>query len=304
MNYKHLHYFLHVAECGGVVRASERLHVSPQTISGQLQVLEQRLGKPLFAKVHGRLQLTDTGRLVRDYARDIFALGAELESVVREGSAQGRPLEFRVGVADAVSKAVVRRLLEPVLVQGPPVRLVCLEWRLERLLSELASHRLDLVFADAPPAARSGGRMVSRRLDASPVAVCGTAALRRRHAGPFPDCLDGAPMLMPGEDSALGRRLRAWLDASAVRPKTLGEIDDGALAQELGSAGHAFFVCPLSVAAELGRRLRVGVIGVAESVADECHAISIERRLSHPCVAAVFAATPGGAAARPVSESA
>ncbi len=294
MNYKHLHYFLHVAECGGVARASERLHVSPQTISGQLQVLEQRLGKPLFSKVRGRLQLTDAGRMVLEYARDIFALGAELEAVVRDGSIDGRAREFRVGVADAVPKGIARRLLDPVLGQADPVRIVCLEWRLDRLLAELASHRLDLVIADAPPEAALGDRLVSRRVDASPLAVFGTAALRRRHAGPFPACLDAAPLLMPGEDGAAGRRLRAWLDAQGLRPRVVGELDDGALAQELGSAGRAFFVAPLSLAPDLARRLRVVLVGVAQGVIEEYHAISIERRLAHPCVATVFAAAAAG----------
>ncbi len=294
MNYKHLHYFLHVAECGGVARASERLHVSPQTISGQLQVLEQRLGRPLFSKVRGRLQLTDAGRLALEYARDIFALGAELEAAVRDGSLDGRAREFRVGVADAVPKGIARRILDPVLGQADPVRIVCLEWRLDRLLAELASHRLDLVIADAPPATALGGRLVSRRLDASPLAVFGTSALRRRHAGRFPGCLDGAPLLMPGEDGAAGRRLRGWLDAHGVRPRVVGELDDGALAQELGGAGRAFFVSPLSLAPELARRLRVVLVGVAEGVTEEYHAISIERRLAHPCVATVFAAAAVG----------
>ena len=37
MNYKHLHYFLQVARLGGVLPASERLHVAPQTISAQIR---------------------------------------------------------------------------------------------------------------------------------------------------------------------------------------------------------------------------------------------------------------------------
>ena len=53
LNYKHLHYFLQVAKLGGVLRASEHLHLSPQTISGQIQLLEEALGMPLFAKAGG-----------------------------------------------------------------------------------------------------------------------------------------------------------------------------------------------------------------------------------------------------------
>ncbi len=36
VNYKHLHYFWAVAREGGIAWAGERLHLTPQTISGQL----------------------------------------------------------------------------------------------------------------------------------------------------------------------------------------------------------------------------------------------------------------------------
>ncbi|MCG6860981.1 MAG: LysR family transcriptional regulator [Chromatiaceae bacterium] len=39
VNYKHLYYFWAVAREGGVPRASERLHLTPQIISGQLSLL-------------------------------------------------------------------------------------------------------------------------------------------------------------------------------------------------------------------------------------------------------------------------
>lgn len=53
MNYKHLHYFLQVAQQGGVLRASERLHLSPQTISGQIQLLEEALGTRCSSRAGG-----------------------------------------------------------------------------------------------------------------------------------------------------------------------------------------------------------------------------------------------------------
>lgn len=295
MNYRHLQYFLRVAECGSIARASELLHVSPQTISGQLQVLEARLGRPLFFKVRGRLRLTDAGRVALDYARDIFALGAELEAAVRDGSGDGRARELRVGIADAVPKSIARRILDPLFAGGDPIRIVCREWRLDRLLAELGCHRLDLVIADAPPPASLGERVVSRRLEVAPVAIFGMPSLLRRHPGRFPARLDGAPMLLPGEDAVTGQRLRAWLAEQGVRPRTIGELDDAALAFELGGCGRAFFAAPAMLADELERRIGAVVAGIAVGVDDEVHAISIRRRLEHPSVAAVFDAATDGA---------
>lgn len=287
MNYKHLHYFLQVAEAGSVVRASERLHLSPQTVSGQIQVLEERLGSALFTKEGRRLVLTDTGRMVQEYARDIFALGAELEAALREKSQRTRALEFRIGVADAVPKAIAYHLIQPALAQPEPVRLVCAEWRLDRLLAELALHRLDLVIADAPVPPDIGVRAYSHRLGASGIAFFAGAAVRQRHPQPFPACLEGAPLLLPGRDSAAGQRLQRWLEAHGLHPQVLGEFDDTALALEFGRRGEGFFTGPSVLAAEIEATPGVQCVGLADGLEEVFYAISVQRRISHPCVAAV-----------------
>ncbi len=79
INYKHLHYFYVVAKEGSIAKASEQLHLTPQTISGQLTVLEEQLGEILFNRVGRGLVLTETGRLVLSYADEIFSLGANLK---------------------------------------------------------------------------------------------------------------------------------------------------------------------------------------------------------------------------------
>ena len=78
LNYNHLLYFWTVAREGSIARASEVLFLTPQTISGQLKLLEESIGKPLFVRVGRRLVLSDTGQIVNQYADEIFSLGAEL----------------------------------------------------------------------------------------------------------------------------------------------------------------------------------------------------------------------------------
>ena len=293
INYKHLHYFLQVAETGSVAAASRQLHLTPQTISGQIQLLADRLGGPLFEKVGRRLELTDTGRLALGYAQDIFSLGAELEAAVREKTRQGRTLEFRVGVADAVPKSIAYHLVEPALTVEQPVRIVCREWRLERLLSELAVHALDLVIADAPLPPAVSVKAFSHRLGGSHVGVFATRALRARSRKPFPDCLDGAPLLMPGEDSAAGQRLRAWFKSRGLRPRVVAEFDDSALAQEFGRQGVGYLLGPEVLGAEIESRLQVERVGTIDEVQEQFYAISIERRITHPCVLAITNAARG-----------
>ncbi len=299
MNYKHLHYFMQVAEAGGVAAASRQLHLTPQTISGQIQLLADRLGGPLFEKVGRRLELTETGKLALGYAKEIFTLGAELEATVREKTRPGRTLEFRVGVADAVPKSIAFHLVQPALAIKQPVRIVCREWRLDRLLAELALHHLDLVIADAPLPPAVSVRAYSHRLGSSPIAVFAARALRSRKA--FPDCLNGAPLLMPGEDSAVGQRLRAWFKSQALRPRIVGEFDDSALAQEFGRRGVGYYLGPEVLADEIRTRLGVQRVGVIEGVEEQFYAIAIERRLTHPCVLAITGMATSELFAEPAS---
>jgi LysR family transcriptional activator of nhaA len=207
MNFKHLHYFWQVAKAGSVARASEQLHLTPQTISGQIGLLKADLGVPLFTKRGRNLELTDAGRRALAYAQDIFALGSELEQSMRNYPTGGRPVEFRVGVADAVSKTIAYRLIEPATRLPEPVRIVCREWKLDSLLAELAAHRLDLVIAGASIPPSVSVRAYNHRLGESGVSFFAAAGLAKSLRGKFPACLDSAPMLVPGADAAVRSRL-------------------------------------------------------------------------------------------------
>ena len=294
MNYKHLHYFLQVAETGSVAAASRQLHLTPQTISGQIQLLADRLGGPLFEKVGRRLVLTDTGQVALSYAQEIFSLGSELEAAVREKTQQGRTMEFRVGVADVVPKSIAFHLVQPALKIEEPLRIVCREWRLDRLLSELAVHSLDLVIADAPLPPTVSVKAFSHRLGSSRIAVFAAQALKARTRKPFPDCLDGAPLLMPGEDSAAGQRLRTWFKSQALRPRIVAEFDDSALAQEFGRQGVGYLLGPEVLTQEIESRLQVQHVGTIDEVEEQFFAISIERRITHPCLLAITRAARDG----------
>ena len=287
MNFKHLHYFWRVAKAGGVARASEQLHLTPQTISGQIGLLEDDLGTPLFAKKGRNLELTDAGRLALGYAQDIFTLGSELEESLRNYPAGGRPVEFRVGVADAVSKTIAYRLIEPATRLATPVRIVCREAKLDSLLAELAAHRLDLVIAGAPIPPSVSVRAYNHRLGESGVSFFASDRLLKSLKGKFPACLDNAPMLVPGVDAAVSARLERWCEAHKLRPRVVGEFDDSALMKAFGQRGAGVFIGPTVLESEIKTQYGVKTLGRTLDIVEEFFAISVERRITHPCVVAI-----------------
>lgn len=286
LNYKHLRYFWTVAKAGGIARACERLHLTPQTISGQLSAFENALGYKLFVRVGRRLELSEAGRLVLSYADEIFTVGEELEDVLRHRGG-GLPLQFKVGVADSVPKSVAYRLLEPAVSLPEPLRIVCREGKLASLMADLAIHRLDLVIADGPMPPGLSIRGFNHLLGECGLTFFAAPELARRLKSRFPGSLNGAPLLLPGEEAAVRVGLMQWLEGIAVRPRIVGEFDDGALMKAFGQAGIGIFAAPTAIAAEVRRQYGVVAIGSTDAVTERFYAISVERRLTHPAVVAI-----------------
>jgi LysR family transcriptional activator of nhaA len=288
VNYKHLHYFWVVAKEGGVARASEKLHLTPQTISGQLTLLENYLGISLFSRVGRNLELTETGRLVLSYADEIFSLGGELEETIQQLPAS-LPQTLRVGVVDVVPKSIAHRILEPALKMPEPVRMICRESSLDTLLAELAIHHLDLVLADRPIPATVSTRGYSHKLGECSVSFFATKKLTKNLKGKFPQCLDGAPLLLPSSGNQLRAGIDQWLDKHRIFPQVVAEFDDSALMKAFGQEGAGIFIAPAAIEAEVESHYGVVSIGRVDEVKEHFYAISVERRVLHPVVTAIMA---------------
>ena len=286
LNYHHLLYFWMVAREGTIQRASVKLHIGQPAISTQLRSLEESLGHKLFQKSGRTLQLTDTGKTVFRYADEIFSLGRELMDTL-EGHPAGKPLKFTVGVVDVMPKLMARRLLEPALRLSDNLQLVCLENSLEQLLSELMLHNLDIVLSDIPVTAAFKVRAYNHLLGDSGVGFFATKELARRCRKGFPESLNGAPVLLPGRNSAMRRSIDSWLEKNDLRPQIRAEFDDMALLKAFGQTGEGLFPGAIVIQEEICRQHEVELIGEIDGVREQFFAISAERKIKHPAVLAI-----------------
>jgi LysR family transcriptional activator of nhaA len=286
INFKHLHYFWVVAKQGGVARASEVLHLTPQTISGQINLLEDNLGKALFSRSGRNLELTETGRVALSYADEIFSLGSELEENLRNEQT-GRTLLLRAGIAEVVPKTIAHRLLAPALEMQQPMRIQCREASIESLLAELALHRVDVVIADGPIPPGINVRGFNHSLGESSISFFGKPNLVAELTADFPQCLNGAPMLIPSGINRVHDRLLQWWETKRIYPRIVGEFDDSALMKVFGQAGVGIFAAPSAIADEVESQYGVQKIGETDAVREQFYAISVERRISHPAVAVI-----------------
>lgn len=286
LNLHHLLYFRAVAREGGVVKAAERLHVSPPTVSAQIKQLEEQMGDALFLRTGRRLVLTDLGRTVLHYADGVFDLAEELRGVIRSGH-DVLSSRLTVGLSMAVPKLIAHRLLEPALSLEQPVELVCVEDKPEVLLAGLATHAIDLVLSDAPRGAEVAVRAFDHKLGECGVTFFASAPLARKLRKGFPQSLDGAPMLMPTPHAALRTALEHWFQDLEIRPRAVASFDDSALLKVFGSTGTGAFAAPSVIEQEVTRQYGVRPIGRVQAVRERFYAVSIERRLSHPAVVAI-----------------
>jgi len=286
LNYQHLLYFWSVVRTGSVARACDELALSAPTISAQLRTLEQRLGEKLLVKSGRNLVPTEVGRLVYRYADEIFATGRELLDALEQRPST-RPLRLRVGIDDVVPKEIAYRIVEPGMQLQQPVRVVCRESTLERLVADLAAHELDVVLSDAPVTPTSDVRVYSHSLGRCEVDWMAPPKLARNLRRGFPKSLDGAPMLLPTDDTAIRRALDLWLDRQNVRPVLLGEFEDYAMLTEFMRAEHGFAPVPAVLEARFRREHGFVRIGQAHGVNAEFFTITAERKLKHPAVLAM-----------------
>ena len=285
INYHHLLYFWTVARTGSIAKASEELLLAPPTISSQISRLEDQLGEKLFVRSGRRLVLTEAGSVALRYAEEIFSLGRELKETL-QGRPTGHPLRLRVGVADPLPKWIAYHLINPALQLAGPVRIICHEHRIDRLLAELAVNDVDVVLADAPVGPQVKVRAFNHLLGECDVAFYDKRAradkLRRR----FPHALNGVPFLLPTGDSSLRIGLDQWFNQQQIRPLVVGEFDDFSLLRTFAEAGHGAFAAPSVLDAEM-RQYGFRMIGRTSAIRSRFYAISVERKIKNPAVVAI-----------------
>jgi len=289
LNYHHFYYFWVVARSGSITQACKELNLTPQTVSAQLQDLEEHLGENLFLRQNRRLVLTEVGQLAYQYANEIFVLGREFLDVVGKRPT-GRPMKLRVGITDVLPKFVVHHLLDPAFHIEEMVHLVCIEDSTEKLLASLAVHELDVVLSDTPVPPTVSIKAFSHLLGECGVSFLAATKDAAKYKKRFPTNLDGAPFLLPTDDTALRRSLEHWFSDNGIRPRIVGEFADSSLMKVFGQFGTGIFAIPDVIEAEIRRQYRVSHIGKADGIIERFYAISVEKKIKHPAVAAICSA--------------
>ncbi len=281
LNYHHLRYFWTTAKEGGLMKAAEKMGVSQPSISEQIKELEAALGEQLFRREGRKNVLTDSGQMVFDYAEEIFALGRELMNAVKHRPGT-RTMRFYVGVTDSFPKLATNEILKPVFNMSQTMHVICREGKMEDLLAQLASHRLDMVLSDEPASSSTNFRTFNHTLGETGTVFCAEKKLATRLKKNFPQSLQNAPALLPVENTTLRRALDAWFREKGIEPRVVAEFEDLALMKVMAAEGRGFIAVPAVAISDAVARYGYQVIGKAHECRIQFHAITAERRIHHP----------------------
>ena len=286
LNFHHLRYFWTVARKGGVRKAADELHVSQPSISAQLRLLEDSLGEKLFKRSGRSLVLTEMGHLVLTYADEIFSAGRELMSAVKQRPG-ARALRLSVGMTDALSKFIGFQILKPAFYFSQPVHVVCRQAELGPLINQLQAHRLDLVLADEPASSSLKAKTFNHRLGRSGITFCAVSQIAKKLRRNFPKSLHQAPALLPSDNMGMREPLEKWFYAKGIRPRVVAEFEDAGLMKVAASAGLGFTMVHSVVDKVALEHFGLKPIAKVKECSSDFYAITIERRLKHPVVAAI-----------------
>lgn len=147
---RQLKVFEAVARNMGFTRAAEELHLSQPAVSMQVKQLEGHVGLPLFEQMGKKIFLTDAGREMYHYSREIANQLEEAEGVIEalKGAQRGR---LDISVASTANHFGTK-LLAAFSREHPSVTIKLDVTNRETLLRQLADNEKDLVIMGRPPA--------------------------------------------------------------------------------------------------------------------------------------------------------
>ena len=145
-------------------------------------------------------------------------------------------------------------------------------------MGELAMHALDIVLADMPAPPTVKVQAHSHYLGDSGVTLFAVPTMAKKYSRGFPHSLNDAPFLLPTSNAPLRRGLDSWFTKNGIRPRIIGEFEDGATMKAFGQVGMGIFPGTTVVARDIAKQFGVRRVGEVDALRERFYAISVDRR--------------------------
>lgn len=285
LNYHHLYYFYVIAREGSISKAAALLHVTPQTVSGQLSTFERQLGYALFERVNKRLHLNAKGKIAYQHACEIFQKGNQLAEILKSPIDHANS-EFVIGITNGIPKVLFYDFVHQTMGAFSNVKYIIREDSLDGLLKELAINAIDFIVSDRGIAPGTQVNANSHFLGHSSLSFFAKHTLNKHQH--FPTCLNEMPLLLQSSSSGIRSALSKWLIDEQIFPNIVAEFDDSALLKLFGSENFGVFCAPSAIAAHVEKQYGVHCIGEVDSISERYFAITGKSRTDYTISEAII----------------
>jgi len=279
LNYNQLYYFFQIAETGSIALASKKVLISSPALSMQLKELEESMGTPLFSRVGKKLVLTEAGKIVQEYARDIFNLGMELKDTLADRSHGKERPKIEIGCQDSVPKNVADKLLA-FLFETKSCKVILREGNREELLNLQSDFKLDLILTNSIPQINNFV-YETKLLCKEELIVVGHPKFKQLQKN-WPNSLANAPLILPTYDSSTRQKLDFFFKEKDILADVIAEVEDKTTEIDLAIDGHGLAVTMKSSVSELLNRKVLIEIGPLKKVNEEVWMTIGKRKLLNP----------------------
>ena len=240
MELRTLRYFVTVAEELNITRAAGLLNISQPPLSQQLKNLEEELDTVLFIRGKRRLELTESGKMLYQRAKDILSLSEKTEAEIRSLKA-GMTGTVSIGLVEGMAPDIAAEWFSGFLKEHPQVRFRILDGNSDDLIEKMRGGLIGLAVITAP--------YDQQLLNSFQVGQERMAALMRRdHPLAERESLNvedllPEPLIVPSRKAHVDT-IRRWFRGTGENPGIICEMDNYLDAAALAGRGVGISIFP------------------------------------------------------------
>jgi LysR family transcriptional regulator, transcriptional activator of nhaA len=279
LNYNQLYYFYKIAELGSIAKASKALLVSSPALSMQLKELEDFLATKLFDRIGHKLLMTEAGRIVYEYAKDIFKLGYELRDTLNDRRTDTKRISIEIGCQDTIPKQIIDELLT-YLIDKKKCKVILREGNQEKLLQLQRNYQLDLILTNAIPAIGNDFILDTRLLLRDSLFLVGNQKYKKNNRD-FKS-ISKLPFILPTFDSSLRQKLDSFFQVNNLTLDIAAEVEDKASEIDLAQKGVGIMAMMKSLIPHYQKNKTLVPLYELKGVQEEIWMIIGKRKIINP----------------------
>ncbi|TNF29021.1 MAG: LysR family transcriptional regulator [Deltaproteobacteria bacterium] len=177
INFRHLYSFWMVSQTRNFTAAANQMLVAQSAVSDQVAQLEDYLGEKLFLRSTRKIDLTDAGRQLFNYADVIFKTSKDINTIIKDRVLPNEAKKISIGIVGGASRNFLFRLFEEYINLSPETTINVQTGSFNELNNSLKKFELDLIITLELPKKKDLDDFNYQKIASSPLVLAGDKRL-------------------------------------------------------------------------------------------------------------------------------